>query len=137
MTQRIPRHTWSCSLRSLRYPVSKSFSLVYFIVGFPVIRPNNLSHTQERLLSMRLDREDNVAVHAIHVCGHLLSLDMLEPEDCVQVCELVFVENRAVSHAAGAFAVRYLFSEDFMARAKQAKVPKGESSHVSSNVLGA
>ena len=76
---------------------------------------------------MRLDREDNVAVHAIHVCGHLLSLDMLEPEDCVQVCELVFVENRAVSHAAGAFAVRYLFSEDFMARAKQAKVPKGES----------
>lgn len=137
MTQRIPHHTWSCSLRSLRYPVSRSFSLVYFIVGFPVIPPNPLSHSQERLLSMRLDREDNVAVHAIHVCGHLLSLDMLEPEDCVQVCELVFVENRAVSHAAGAFAVRYLFSEDFMARAKQAKVPKGESSHVFSNVLGA
>jgi len=81
---------------------------------------------QERLLSMRLDREDSVAVHALHVCGHLLSLDMLEPEDCVQVCELVFVENRAISHAAGDFAVRYLFSEDFMARAKQAKVPKGE-----------
>ena len=75
---------------------------------------------------MRLDREDSVAVHALHVCGHLLSLDMLEPEDCVQVCELVFVENRAISHAAGEFAVHYLFSEDFMARAKQAKVPKGE-----------
>ena len=79
---------------------------------------------------MRLDREDSVAVHALHVCGHLLSLDMLEPEDCVQVCELVFVENRAISHAAGEFAVRYLFSEDFMARAKQAKVPKGESTRV-------
>lgn len=99
---------------------------------------------QERLLSMRLDREDSVAVHALHVCGHLLSLDMLEPEDCVQVCELVFVENRAISHAAGEFAVHYLFSEDFMARAKQAKVPKGEDmrecgllllSHHSWNVL--
>ena len=79
---------------------------------------------------MRLDREDSVAVHALHVCGYLLSLDMLEPEDCVQVCELVFVENRAISHAAGEFAVRYLFSEDFMARAKQAKVPKGEFTRV-------
>ena len=79
---------------------------------------------------MRLDREDSVAVHALHVCGHLLSLDMLEPEDCVQVCELVFVENRAISHAAGEFAVRYLFSEDFMTRAKQAKVPKGEFTRV-------
>lgn len=84
---------------------------------------------------MRLDREDGVAVHALHVCGHLLSLDMLEPEDCVQVCELVFVENRAISHAAGEFAVRYLFSEDFMARAKQAKVPKGESGRVYSLLL--
>lgn len=74
---------------------------------------------------MRLDREDAVAVHAIQLCMHLLVLDMLEPDDCTEICELVFVENRAVSHAAGQFATRYLFSDEFMAKAKQSKVPKG------------
>ena len=78
------------------------------------------------MVSMRLDKDDNVAVHAIHLCGHLLVLDMLEPEECVEVCELTFFENRAISHAAGDFAVKYLFSDDFMAKAKQARVPKGE-----------
>ena len=77
-------------------------------------------------MSMRLDREDNVAVHAIHLCGILLSRDMLEPEDCLEICELSFMENRAVSHAAGEFAVKYLFSDDFMAKAKQARIPKGQ-----------
>lgn len=76
-------------------------------------------------MAMRLDREDAVAVHAIQLCTHLLVLDMLEPDDCTEICELVFVENRAVSHAAGQFATRYLFSDEFMAKAKQAKVPKG------------
>ena len=37
----------------------------------------------------------------------------------------MFVEGRAVSHAAGEFATRYLFSEDFMTKARQSKVPKG------------
>ena len=48
----------------------------------------------------------------------------------VQVCELMFVESRVVSHIAGDFATRYLFSDDFMTRAKQAKVPKGEHNTV-------
>ena len=43
----------------------------------------------------------------------------------VQACELMFVESRSVSHTAGEFATRYLFSDDFMTKAKQAKVPKG------------
>ena len=96
---------------------------------------------KDRLLSMRLDKEDAVCVKAIRVAGHLLSLDLLEPEDCVevcvsltcsacclvlsQVCELMFVESRHVSHTAGEFATRYLFSDDFMTRAKQSKVTKG------------
>ena len=37
----------------------------------------------------------------------------------------MFVESRSVSHTAGEFATRYLFSDDFMTKAKQAKVPKG------------
>jgi cohesin complex subunit SA-1/2 len=41
---------------------------------------------KERLLSMRLDVEDSVCVKAIWLAGHLLSLDQLEPEDCVEVC---------------------------------------------------
>ena len=104
---------------------------------------------KDRLLSMRLDREDVVCVKAIQLASHLLPLDLLEPEDCVevcvwrgsgvqsactgmliwsmaQVCELMFVESRTVSHTAGDFATHYLFSDDFMTRAKQAKVPKGE-----------
>ena len=40
---------------------------------------------KERLLSLRLDREDSVCVKAIRLAGHLLALDLLEPEDCVEV----------------------------------------------------
>ena len=47
-----------------------------------------------------------------------------------QVCELMFVESRSVSHTAGEFATRYLFSDDFMTRAKQAEVPKGKQCHL-------
>ena len=39
----------------------------------------------------------------------------------------MFVESRSVSHTAAEFATRYLFSDDFMTRARQAKVPKGTS----------
>ena len=44
---------------------------------------------KDRLLSMRLDREDAVCVKAIQLAGHLLSLDLLEPEDCVEVTQCV------------------------------------------------
>ena len=48
-------------------------------------------------------------------------------QHCHQVCELMFVESRSVSHTAAEFATRYLFSDDFMTRARGAKVPKGTS----------
>ena len=74
---------------------------------------------------MRLDKEEVVAVHAIQLCATMMARDMLEAEECVEICELVFLESRTVSHAAGDFAVKYLFSDDFMSRAKQARVVKG------------
>lgn len=76
-----------------------------------------------------------MAVHGIRLCGCLLQLDILEAEDSLEICELVFLENKAISHAAGEFAVAYLFSEDFMAQAKQARVPKGEQSPCPSEVI--
>ena len=50
---------------------------------------------------MRLDKEDNVAVNAIELASHLLSLDMLDAEECVEICELVFMENRHIARASG------------------------------------
>ena len=75
---------------------------------------------------MRLDVDEHAAVTAIQVLGHMHSLDLLDSEDSLEVCELLFLENRAISHAAGQFAVGYLFSDDFMTRAKQKKVLSGE-----------
>ena len=79
---------------------------------------------QERMLSMRLDQDDACARQAIFLLGVLLNLDMLEQEECVEVCELVFFECRAIGQAAGWFASQYLFSDDFMMRARQAKTAR-------------
>ena len=68
---------------------------------------------------MKLDVDEPTAVTAIIVLTHMLNLDLLEAEESVEVCELVFIESRAISHAAGQFAVNYLFSADFMDRARQ------------------
>ena len=98
------------------------------MLPFPEHWPlSHLLPLQKRIVSLHLDKEDSVAVQAIKLCKHLLQRDVLEAEECLEVCELAFLENKAVSHAAGEFAVSYLFSDDFMARAKQAKVPRGES----------
>lgn len=75
---------------------------------------------------MRLDVDDPAAISAINVLSHMQNLDLLDAEECQEVCELVFLEHRGISHAAGQFAVGYLFSEDFMSKAKQRKVPRGK-----------
>ena len=85
-----------------------------------------LCRVQERLLSMRLDVDELAAVTAINVLTHMLGLDLLDNEECMEVCELIFMEARAISHAAGQFAVNYLFSADFMDRAHQKPVPAGQ-----------
>lgn len=77
-------------------------------------------------MTMRLDVDEHAAVTAINVLTSMLTLDLLEGEECVEVCELIFLENRAISHAAGHFAVDYLFSSDFMERARRKSVPPGK-----------
>lgn len=74
---------------------------------------------------MKLDTDEPTAVMALNVLLHMLSQDLLEAEECVEVCELIFIESRAISHAAGQFTVNYLFSTDFMDRARQKSVPTG------------
>ncbi len=76
-------------------------------------------------MSMRLDTDDNVATSAIAVLGHMADQSILDGEECQEVCELIFIENKGIAHAAGQFAVNYLFSDDFMRKAKLKKVPKG------------
>ena len=75
---------------------------------------------------MRLDIDDHAAMCAISVLDYMQALNLLDTEECQEVCELIFLEHRGVSHAAGQFAVNYLFSEDFMSKAKLRKVPKGK-----------
>ena len=77
---------------------------------------------------MRLDVDEVTAVMGITVLTHMLSLDLLEAEECMEVCELIFMEARAISHAAGQFAVNYLFSADFMDRARQKPGSAGQAS---------
>lgn len=50
---------------------------------------------------MRLDREDIVASLAINLCTLLFSLDMLDPEECTTICQLVFFDNKLIARAAG------------------------------------
>ncbi len=58
---------------------------------------------------MRLDKEDSVQVATINLCGHLLTLDMLEPEECIEMCELVFMDTKkTVSQAAGMCTVLHV-----------------------------
>lgn len=70
---------------------------------------------------MRLDKDDNVSVSAVALCSHLLDLQVLEEEDCLEICELVFTDNRSLAQEAGAFTVKYLFSDAFMRKARQQK----------------
>lgn len=86
---------------------------------------HSLPHPKPRLLSMRLDIDDHTAICAINVLEQMQIRNLLDGEDCQEVCELIFLENRGISHAAGQFAVSYLFSEDFMSKAKLRKIPRG------------
>ena len=83
---------------------------------------------------MRLDKEETVAVNAIALCSYFLTLDMLEEEDCVEICELVFMETR-VAHAAGNFAVQYLFSEDFMSKTHQSLAKRGRKKVTDAQIM--
>lgn len=75
---------------------------------------------------MKLDKDENVAVNAISLCCHLLDVDVLEEEECVELCELIFFDTRSIAQAAGAFAAKYLFLDEFVKKAQQGKPAKGK-----------
>ena len=52
---------------------------------------------------MTLDVEAEVAVEAIKIASVLYKYDALEEEDCSQVEQLVFCDQRRMAHAAGEF----------------------------------
>ncbi len=86
-------------------------------------------------MSMRLDTDDSVAMCAVNVLGHMADRSILNAEECQEVCELMFIENKGIAHAAGQFAVNYLFNDDFMRKAKLKKIPKGITCHYTSYTL--
>ncbi|XP_053575453.1 cohesin subunit SA-3 [Bombina bombina] len=68
------------------------------------------SRFKERMVSMVLDKDQQVAVEAIKVLG-LISQnmeDILNTEDCESVYPLVYASSRALSSAAGAFLYQRL-----------------------------
>jgi hypothetical protein len=87
-----------------------------------------------RIVAMKLDKEDNVAIAAINLLCNMLELNILEPEDCTEICEMVFIENKNIARTAGKFTVKYLFSEDFMSKARLEKPPDGHQQMSDSHI---
>uniref|UniRef100_A0A665VBK6 Cohesin subunit SA n=1 Tax=Echeneis naucrates TaxID=173247 RepID=A0A665VBK6_ECHNA len=67
---------------------------------------------QDRIVSMTLDKEYDVAVQAIKLLTLVLNTDeVLTPEDCESVYHLVYSAHRPVAVAAGEFLFKKLFSQ--------------------------
>ena len=69
---------------------------------------------QDRIVSMTLDKEYDVAVQAVRliISIHKYHREILSDKDCEAVYELVFSSHRAVSQAAGEFLNERLFTLD-------------------------
>ena len=87
-----PRGVWHWMVTMLCAQVGEvrlaSVTVLETLYGSEETAPHLELFTQrfkERLLSMRLDREDAVCVKAIQLCAHLLALDLLEPEESQEV----------------------------------------------------
>uniref|UniRef100_A0A8C3ALD9 Cohesin subunit SA n=1 Tax=Cyclopterus lumpus TaxID=8103 RepID=A0A8C3ALD9_CYCLU len=69
------------------------------------------SRFKDRIVSMTLDKEYDVAVQAIKLLTLVLNTDeVLTPEDCESVYHLVYSAHRPVAIAAGEFLFKKLFS---------------------------
>uniref|UniRef100_A0AAX7VXY0 Cohesin subunit SA n=1 Tax=Astatotilapia calliptera TaxID=8154 RepID=A0AAX7VXY0_ASTCA len=69
------------------------------------------SRFKDRIVSMTLDKEYDVAVQAIKLLTLVLNTDeVLTPEDCESVYHLVYSAHRPVAVAAGEFLFKKLFS---------------------------
>uniref|UniRef100_A0A8D0AMQ6 Cohesin subunit SA n=1 Tax=Sander lucioperca TaxID=283035 RepID=A0A8D0AMQ6_SANLU len=70
------------------------------------------SRFKDRIVSMTLDKEYDVAVQAIKLLTLVLNTDeVLTPEDCESVYHLVYSAHRPVAIAAGEFLFKKLFSQ--------------------------
>uniref|UniRef100_A0A667ZPK1 Cohesin subunit SA n=1 Tax=Myripristis murdjan TaxID=586833 RepID=A0A667ZPK1_9TELE len=70
------------------------------------------SRFKDRIVSMTLDKEYDVAVQAIKLLTLVLHTDeVLSPEDCESVYHLVYSAHRPVAIAAGEFLFKKLFSQ--------------------------
>lgn len=74
---------------------------------------------KDRIVSMTLDREPEVAVMAVKLAIniHKHHRDVLSDKDCEHIYELVYATNRAVAQAAGEFINERLFEVDEQATA--------------------
>jgi len=72
------------------------------------------SKFKDRIVSMTLDKEIEVAVEAVKLVISILKYhpDILSDKDCEHVYELVFSSHRAVAQAAGEFLNERLFIPD-------------------------
>ncbi|XP_069072021.1 cohesin subunit SA-2-like [Pleurodeles waltl] len=70
------------------------------------------SRFKNRMVSMVLDKEDDVSVEAVNLLTLIMQNmeDVLTSEDCENVYPLVFASNRAVASAAGEFLFKKLLS---------------------------
>ncbi|XP_050680856.1 cohesin subunit SA-1 isoform X2 [Leptidea sinapis] len=70
------------------------------------------SKFKDRIVAMTLDKETDVAVHAVKLVTAILLMhpDTLTDKDCENVYELVYSSSRAVATAAGEFLNVRLFS---------------------------
>lgn len=58
---------------------------------------------KNRLIHMTLDVDNDVAVQAIKIASILYRYDVLDEDDCSQVEQLVYCDQRRMAHAAGEF----------------------------------
>uniref|UniRef100_A0A8D8W339 Cohesin subunit SA-2 n=1 Tax=Cacopsylla melanoneura TaxID=428564 RepID=A0A8D8W339_9HEMI len=72
------------------------------------------SKFKDRIVAMTLDKEYDVAVHAVRLVISILKhhRDILTDKDCEHVYELVYSSHRAVAQAAGEFLNERLFVPD-------------------------
>ncbi|XP_022098591.1 cohesin subunit SA-2-like isoform X2 [Acanthaster planci] len=69
---------------------------------------------KDRIVSMTLDKETEVAVHAIKLTTLILKYndEILSAEDCENVYQLVYASSRSVAQAAGEFLNERLFKRE-------------------------
>jgi len=76
---------------------------------------------KDRLIHMTLDVDLEVAVHAIKIATLLHKYDVLEEDDCSQVEQLVFCDQRRMAHAAGEFLTSRILRLSIEASPKKLK----------------